>query len=106
MADPKKPEVPPGIDPAILAAIDRAAAHAAKRAAESVMRRFMLRLGIDSSTPSQILEQQRDAAFLRRFRVTAEARGAKYTLAAVSAALSALGALIVLAVQYVMGRAS
>lgn len=77
---------------------------AAKRAAKSAVKEILLTMGQDAENPSAILESQKDAAFLRRVRRATESRAARYSLAAFSALLSFVGALITLAVAYVVNR--
>jgi len=90
----------PKIDPAIIRAIEAAAEKAAKRATNRAVKHVLLELGIQAETPSGIIEQQKDAAFTRRVRLTAESTPAKLGLASFAAFLSVIGGLIVLAVRY------
>lgn len=76
---------------------------AARKAAQGAVRQTLLALGIDSSTPLGVQEQQQDMAFLRGFRRAAQGKSAKYWAAIVAFGISIASAAATVAMQHFLG---
>lgn len=90
----------PSYDAEILAAIEKVATVAAERAARAAVHEVLVQLGFNTEKTSDLIEQQKDNAFLRKLRTSAESRPAQLGMALFGALLSVVGALIVLGFQY------
>lgn len=87
------------LDNATRAAVNAAANKAAEKAAEAAVRRTLLTLGVDASSPAEIRELQQDFAQLRAMRLTRGNRG-KYWMTVFSVAMTAAGSLLTMAIQH------
>jgi hypothetical protein len=61
---------------------------AAGLAAEMAVKKILLSLGVDASTPPGVQEHQQDWAFLRKMRLTIEGRKAKIVLLIIATCFS------------------
>jgi hypothetical protein len=84
------------------AAIDRAARLAGERAGEAAVKKTLLTLGIDASTPAEIREFQKDMAQARRNRLAVEGRG-RYFIIIFSTGMTVLGAGLTMLIQRIFG---
>jgi hypothetical protein len=90
-------------DKDVLDVIEKIASVAAERAARAAVHEILPLLGFNVEKASDQIETQKDQAFLRKLRRSAETRPAQLGLAVFSAGLSILGALTLLGLQYAFG---
>lgn len=89
--DRRTRQAPAKLDSAVLHAIEAAAERAAKRNANRIMRLLTEKLaaiGINAATEEAQIENQKDAAWTRKMRVSLEARVSKLGYLVVAAILS------------------
>lgn len=75
---------------------------AARRAGEAAVKKTLLTLGIDASTPAEVREFQKDMAQARKNRLAVEGRG-KYFIIIFSTGMTVLGAVITMTIQRIFG---
>lgn len=76
---------------------------AAKRAADNAVKRTLLAIGIDVSTPQGVQEQQQDSAFTRSIRLAAASKSAKYWAGILALGLSVISAVVTVTIQHLFG---
>lgn len=67
----------------------------AEDAAEGALRKFLLVLGVDVSTPPAMIELQKDFAHVRQSRVTMGSIGSNILTAVISSAVTGIGVVVV-----------
>jgi hypothetical protein len=83
--------------------MSRAVNAAANRAATKAVKETFTMLGIDTSSPSAVVEFQQDIAFMRRTRVWSGARNSKMALAIIGLLFTALGGIVASYARKLMG---
>lgn len=76
---------------------------AARRAADSAVKKTLLTMGVDVSTPAELRELQQDMAFLRTLRLLSGKRSARVIIIIVSTLATFVGALALFIVQKAFG---